>query len=64
MRSNGDYSLDDVLKYHLVEWKNYETPYTYDDMITYINSIIDEGIDDWWQLYVVDNADLVIKKYE
>ncbi|MBD3190758.1 MAG: hypothetical protein GF308_08945 [Candidatus Heimdallarchaeota archaeon] len=63
-RTNGNYSVDDLLKYFWTLWKENEDYCSYDLMLNYLNSVIPGGINDWWQTYVIENQEVYLEEFE
>ena len=57
-QTNNAYGIDDILRYLWNDWVENGSPGSYSKMKNYINEIVPDGIDGWWQEFVVDNQPL------
>ena len=60
-KTGGTKSLDDVLKHLWSRWISLEEHGSNEIMLSYLRSIIPDGVDDWWQTHVVDNEPLYLE---
>lgn len=63
-QTDGQYTLDDLMKYAWQQWRDAGEAMSYDVMIRYLNDILPEGIDDWWQRYILDQEPLYFEELE
>jgi len=63
-RTQGEYSLDFLLKYLWEQYLEHDTPVSYQRMLDYLDTIIPDGMRDWFKAYLNNNEPVYLYEFE